>query len=70
MFGKTGEKNPLFGKSHSTETIAKMSEIQKNIDRTGENNPMFGKTGEKSPNFGKCPTASGPRPDAVLNINI
>lgn len=34
-----------------------MSESQKSIDRTGENNPMFGKSGENSPMFGKSHTA-------------
>jgi group I intron endonuclease len=41
---KTGDKHPMYGKTHSTETLAKMSESQRKIDRTGENNPMFGKT--------------------------
>ena len=40
MKGKfKGEKNPMFGKSHSEETKALMSEA-----RSGENHPMFGKT--------------------------
>jgi group I intron endonuclease len=41
---RSDENNPMFGKSHSAEIIAKMS---------GEFNPMFGKTGESHPMFGK-----------------
>jgi hypothetical protein len=44
MYGKIGENSPHFGKSHTPDTLAKMSEAQKSIDRTGKNNPMFGKT--------------------------
>jgi group I intron endonuclease len=32
------------GYRHTDESLAKMSEAQKSIDRTGENHPMFGKT--------------------------
>lgn len=46
--GKTRENNPMFGKTHSTETIILMSEA-----KIGENNPMFGKTGIGHPNYGK-----------------
>lgn len=60
-----GENNPMFGKKHSEETIAKMSDKHK-----GENNSMYGKQhskesrekislsklGKASPNKGKkCP---------------
>ena len=38
MYGKTGEKNPNYGKKRSPETLAKMSEVM-----SGENHPMFGK---------------------------
>jgi len=38
MFGKTGEKNPNFGKEHTPETKKKFSE-----QKLGEKNPMFGK---------------------------
>ena len=34
----------LLGYKHSEETRAKMSNIQKVIDRSGKNNPMYGKT--------------------------
>jgi group I intron endonuclease len=36
-----GKYHPMYGKTHSKETIQKMS---------GENNPMYGKTGDKHPN--------------------
>jgi len=38
MFGITGENHPLFGKSHTPETILKMSEA-----KIGNNHPLFGK---------------------------
>jgi len=38
MGAGTGSANPMFGKTHSTETIAKMSK-----NRTGEGNAMFGR---------------------------
>lgn len=55
------------GYIYTTDSITKMSEIQKNIDRSGKNHPMFGKThsaetkalisealsGIKNPMFGK-----------------
>lgn len=41
------------GYKHISETLVKMSDIQKSIDRVGENNPMFGKIGENHPMFGK-----------------
>jgi hypothetical protein len=53
----SGENHPLFGKGHSTESIAKMSEAQRSIDRSGRNNPMFGRTGENHPMFGKSHSA-------------
>jgi len=34
---------PWLDKTHTEETIAKMSLVQSSIDRTGKNNPMFGK---------------------------
>ncbi len=37
-YGRTGEKNPFFGKKHSTEARQKMSEA-----KTGEKHPLFGK---------------------------
>lgn len=58
----SGENHYFYGKTHTPETLAKMSEANK-----GENNPMFGKihsaqtkvkiseamTGENNPNLGK-----------------
>jgi len=49
----SGENHPLFGKGHSTESITKMREAQRSIDRSGRNNPMFGRTGENHPMFGR-----------------
>lgn len=50
-----GDNHPrnMLGKSHSAETIAKISEgvIKANIK--GENHPLFGITGENHPLFGK-----------------
>jgi group I intron endonuclease len=43
----TGEKHPMYGKTHTEETKQKISESM-----TGEKHPMFGKIGEKNPNFG------------------
>jgi hypothetical protein len=43
----SGENNHFFGKIHTPEILAKLSEINK-----GENNPMFGITGENNPNYG------------------
>jgi len=45
------------GFNHSDESIALMSKIQKNIDRSGNNNPMFGRTGENNSFYGKTHTA-------------
>lgn len=48
--------NPVAGSRlgtlHSEESILKMSEIQKSINRTGVNNPMYGKIGDSHPTFG------------------
>jgi group I intron endonuclease len=41
------------GTLHSEDSIARMSEIQKNIDRTAMNNPMYGRIGDDHPRFGK-----------------
>lgn len=51
----TGNNHPrgMLGKSHSVESIEKISKAQKSIDRTGENHPMFGITGENHHLFGK-----------------
>ncbi|BDC33828.1 hypothetical protein EMPS_mp15 (mitochondrion) [Entomortierella parvispora] len=45
------------GYNHSDESIALMKKIQKNIDRSGEKNPMFGRTGEKNPFYNRTHTA-------------
>ena len=57
MYGKTGENCPFYGKNHTADSRAKMSESAKNRQpisedtrkrlsesKTGENNPMYGKT--------------------------
>ena len=67
--------NPLassqLGAKHSPKTLAKISEIQSSIDRTGKNNLMYGRShsietfakiseilgGENHPNFGKSLSA-------------
>lgn len=47
MYGSArfGDKNPMFGKKHSAESILKNSESNKG-KQAGENNPMYGKTTE------------------------
>jgi len=50
-FGKTGDKHPMYGKSHSAETLAKMSKA-----KTKDSHPMFGKTHSlEAPRFGGGP---------------
>ncbi|AGE56565.1 GIY-YIG catalytic domain-containing endonuclease [Acanthocystis turfacea Chlorella virus NE-JV-2] len=65
MYGKCGDLSPCYGRKHTEEELASMSEWQK-----GEKSPMFGKTlpeevrakiseklrGENHPLFGKSPT--------------
>lgn len=68
-YGKNGEKNGMYGKTHTEEARKKLSEIKKNKN-TGEENSFFGKhhtketkkkiseiakqrIGEKNPFFGK-----------------
>lgn len=63
-----GENNHMFGKFHTEETKAKMSEAQKGRSLSantksliskaisGENHPMFGKKGNFNPRFGKSHT--------------
>jgi len=84
MFGRTGENNPFYNKTHTAETIAKMSEInkgkvkseeirtkmsisQKNINRSGKNNPMFGKIGNFSPVSKKVFVYSSSSPNILCN---
>jgi len=43
MFGLTGANHRRFGKSHSDETRAQISDSQQLVDRSGANNPMYGK---------------------------
>jgi hypothetical protein len=45
MFGKLGSLNPNYGKKkiNSPETIQKIKNGLKNIDRSRENNPFYGK---------------------------
>jgi group I intron endonuclease len=40
---KQGKNHPFFGKYHSEETLAKMSDSQKAVDRLGVKNPRFNK---------------------------
>lgn len=63
MFGRIGELNPMFGKSHTSETKEVLSKANKNkliseITKqkmskalSGENNPMFEETIRKIYNF-------------------
>jgi hypothetical protein len=56
MYGKTGDKNPFYGKKHTKETLEKQSKIKlgkKHTDETidklkkifsGDKNPMYGKS--------------------------
>lgn len=39
MFGRTGENQPMYGKTHTSETKALLSKTHR-----GENNPMYNKT--------------------------
>lgn len=65
---KKGEKHPMFGKKHSTETITKMSGennhfygknhtlealLKMREARSHKNHPFYGETGENHPMFGK-----------------
>jgi group I intron endonuclease len=49
---RAGDKNPMFGKKHTAETLALLSQA-----KIGENNPMFGRTGKNHPFFGKIHSA-------------
>lgn len=40
----SGENKFFFGKTYFVDTLTKMIEIQKSINRIEENNPMYGKT--------------------------
>jgi len=62
---KKGENNPMFNKSLSTETKAKLSEAMSGeIGKTHTPETLAKMSGENNPNFGKTHSASGPRPDA------
>jgi group I intron endonuclease len=66
---------------HSPETLAKISEIQSSIDRTGKNNPMHGHShsietlakmseilgNENHPNFGKSLSAETKAKMSITN---
>jgi len=55
MYGKSGDLNPFYGKSHSEETIIKLKKVERGYTQTkefrkkisdltsGNNNPMYGK---------------------------
>lgn len=47
MFGKTGQANPFYGKSHLASVRQRQSEA-----KMGDKNPMFGKTGSSAPMYG------------------
>ena len=51
MYGKTGEKHPMFEKEHTEESKQKMSEA-----KSGEKAYWYGKTGERHNMFGKTRT--------------
>ena len=52
---RTGEKNPMFGKTHSAETRAMMRACRVGVPRSAETRVNIGKAkcGEKNPMFGK-----------------
>ena len=51
MYGRTGEKHPMYGKKHTEEARRKMSENSHHL--SGEKHPMYGRTGENAPMYGK-----------------
>ena len=53
MYGRTGEQNPMYGRSHSEEVREKISKANKGKPGLkGEKNPMYGKFGVLHPNHG------------------
>ena len=60
MFKILGKNHPRFGISISEDIIAKMSEVQRRIDRTGEKNPreMLGRI-HSSDTLAKMSVAKG-----------
>ena len=83
MYGRRGEKNPLFGKHLPQETKDKISKANKGRTfteehkqklskartgkHTGENAPMYGRRGENNPNFGKHHTEETKRKISKAN---
>ena len=55
----------MFGKTHSPDTLAKISEAQKNVDRTGKIHFMYNRIGKNNPIFGKNYSAET---KALINI--
>jgi hypothetical protein len=43
----------MYGKTHTPESKAQMSDSQQLVDRSGANNPMYGRTGANNPMYGK-----------------
>ena len=43
----------MTGKTHTPETVSKMSDSQQLVDRSGAINPMYGRNGALNPMFGK-----------------
>jgi len=43
----------MTGKTHTPETVSKMSDSQQLVDRSGANNHMYGRSGENHPMYGK-----------------
>ena len=63
MYGRTGANNPMFGKTHSTETRAKISAAQTGKSHTPETRAQIGikannwhRSGANHPMYGKVPT--------------
>src|SRR3954468_6148263 len=68
MYGKSGALNPMYGKTHTPETRAKLSEAN-----SGANNPMYGKSGALNPMYGKSGALNpmyGIVPANAMTINV
>jgi len=61
-YGRTGEKNPMYGVPHTEEWKKAVSE-----KLSGENNPCYGRTGEKHPLHGRT-GALHPSSKAIIAI--